>query len=159
ASILDLIQSDFIRADLPNPITEPELHQLISIYQIHRCRPNLCSSPGTSTHPCKKGFPQPLLHAIHLIPTLELEPAFITNNGSFVWRYFEKQKSKNGVPLKDGESFVKCSICNKLLKYADDSSTSNRRKHLKHRTHISKVPELDNNKKRSNTVLDLLKNN
>ncbi|CAG8654725.1 18748_t:CDS:2, partial [Dentiscutata erythropus] len=67
--------------------------------------------------------------AIQPTSTLESEPG-TTNNGLF------------------NEVFVKCKICNKLLKYADDASTSNLRKHLKLRTHINKVLELDNNNKK-----------
>lgn len=66
SSIPNLINSNFIRADLPDPITEPHLHRLVSTYQIHRCCSNLCGGPGTDTHPCKKGFPQPLSNTTHL---------------------------------------------------------------------------------------------
>ena len=58
--IPELIEKETIRADMPDPITEPILHQLVSTYQIHRCDKEKCGGPGTDTKPCKKGFPQPL---------------------------------------------------------------------------------------------------
>ncbi|CAG8629587.1 1277_t:CDS:2, partial [Ambispora leptoticha] len=65
-SINDLIKCEFIRADLPDPVTEPLLYQLVSTYQIYRCRPELCQGPGTDTNPCKKGFSQPLSITTHV---------------------------------------------------------------------------------------------
>ena len=74
------------------------------------------------------------------------DPVTTINNGSFVWNYFKKLGSS-----------AKCDICGTSLKYAD-GSTSNLRKHLKLRTHINKVPEL-NNEKKSTSVLDMLRKN
>jgi hypothetical protein len=58
--IPELIASNTIRADIPDPILEPELYHLVLTYQIHYCDANKCGGPGTDNHPCKKGFPQPL---------------------------------------------------------------------------------------------------
>ncbi|CAG8686241.1 12251_t:CDS:1, partial [Cetraspora pellucida] len=69
------------------------------------------------------------------------DPVTTINNGLFVWNYFKKLGSS-----------AKCDICGTSSKYAD-GSTSNLRKHLKLRTHINKVPEL-NNEKKSTSVLD-----
>ena len=58
--IPDLISNNTIHADMPNPFLEPELFQLVTTYQIHRCVGEKCGDPGTDANPCKKGFPQPL---------------------------------------------------------------------------------------------------
>jgi PIF1-like helicase/Helitron helicase-like domain at N-terminus len=61
-SIQQMIAENFIRADLPDPILEPELHRLVVIHQMHVCRPDLCGRSMTDpdTPPCRKGFPHPL---------------------------------------------------------------------------------------------------
>ncbi|CAH1766630.1 3589_t:CDS:2, partial [Entrophospora sp. SA101] len=58
--IPDLIAKNTICADVPDPLLEPELFQLVTTYQIHRCVGEKCGDPGTNANPCKKGFPQPL---------------------------------------------------------------------------------------------------
>lgn len=56
----ELIQLDFIRADVPDPITEPELYRLVMMHQIHRCDNRLCGGGDSTLGPCRKGFPAQL---------------------------------------------------------------------------------------------------
>ncbi|KAF0437469.1 ATP-dependent DNA helicase pif1-like [Gigaspora margarita] len=58
--IPELIELKTIRADMPNPITEQVLFQLVSTFQVHQCIKEKCGGPETNLNPCKKGFPQPL---------------------------------------------------------------------------------------------------
>jgi hypothetical protein len=62
-SIPEMIAEGFIRADLPDPILEPELHQLVIAHQIHTCQRHLCGRhPNDPDIPaCRKGFPYPLV--------------------------------------------------------------------------------------------------
>ena len=50
-----LIREGYIRADIPDPIKEPKLHELVMKYQIYRCRNNICGGPGVNGK-CTKGF-------------------------------------------------------------------------------------------------------
>src|SRR3954462_10042106 len=61
-SISQLIQDNYIRADMPDPIQEPELFHLVNRYQRHTCRPHLCGGPAPSGMVCRKGFPFPISH-------------------------------------------------------------------------------------------------
>ena len=63
SSIPELIQKNYIRADVPDPALEPDLHRFVIAHQIHTCKDHLCGkSPGHSdvNNPYRKGFPQPL---------------------------------------------------------------------------------------------------
>ena len=57
-SIPELINSNVIRADLPDPNLEPELYELVKKHQIHTCD-SRCGGPALNGSRCKKGFPQP----------------------------------------------------------------------------------------------------
>lgn len=63
-SILDLIEMNYIRADMPNPILEPELWQAVTKHQIHICIPRYCGGPVQHGQ-CKKGFLAPLSNSTH----------------------------------------------------------------------------------------------
>jgi DNA replication protein DnaC len=69
-SIPDMIRDNFIRADVPDPHSEPELYELVMQHQIHTCKAHLCGSSNATpqSHPCKKGFPQPLAQRTHCVP-------------------------------------------------------------------------------------------
>ena len=55
-----LIAIDFIRADLPDPAMEPELHRLVLENQMHTCREGLCLKRHLIGSQCAKGFPADL---------------------------------------------------------------------------------------------------
>ncbi|KAK9444150.1 DNA helicase PIF1, ATP-dependent [Metarhizium brunneum] len=55
-SIVELLASGFVRADIPDPEKEPELHSLVMKYQIHKCKDYICGGPGRYGK-CSKGFP------------------------------------------------------------------------------------------------------
>ena len=55
-SIVDLLAYGFVRADIPDPEKEPELHSLVMRYQIHNCKDYICGGPGRYGK-CSKGFP------------------------------------------------------------------------------------------------------
>ena len=58
-SIPELIDSNIIRADMPDPNLEPELYELVKKHQIHTCNSH-CGGPAPPGSRCnKKGFPQP----------------------------------------------------------------------------------------------------
>ena len=57
-SIPELIDSNIIRADMPDPDLEPELYELVKKHQIHTCD-SRCKGPAPPGSRCKKGFPQP----------------------------------------------------------------------------------------------------
>ncbi|GES97445.1 Pif1-like helicase domain-containing protein [Rhizophagus clarus] len=57
-SIPELINSNVIRADMPDPNLEPELYELVKKHQIHTCD-SRCGGPAPLGSRCKKGFPQP----------------------------------------------------------------------------------------------------
>ena len=60
-----MINENIIRADLPNPNTEPELYIKVRENQIHNC--NLkCGGPAAPGHICKKDFLVPFLY-IHIL--------------------------------------------------------------------------------------------
>jgi len=61
----ELIAANTIRADVPDPILEPELYLLVTTYQVHQCHPERCGSPKLNNEPCKKGFPCPLSETTH----------------------------------------------------------------------------------------------
>nr|CAG8637554.1 1436_t:CDS:2 [Entrophospora candida] len=63
-----LISDNAIRADMPHPVLEPELHWLVTTFQIHRCIAEKCRGPGTNLQPCKNGFPQPLSNDTYCRP-------------------------------------------------------------------------------------------
>jgi len=50
---------NLIRANMPNPHTEPDLHYLVTTFQIHHCD-HRCGGQGPNGEPCSKGFSQPL---------------------------------------------------------------------------------------------------
>jgi len=58
--IPELIEKETIRADIPDPITELILYQLVTAYQIYKCNKEKCGGLETDIRPCKKGFSQPL---------------------------------------------------------------------------------------------------
>jgi Helitron helicase-like domain at N-terminus len=62
-SMPELIQNNYIRADIPDPIKEKELYDLVITHQIHTYQLHLCGKPpghNNVNNPCVKGFPQPL---------------------------------------------------------------------------------------------------
>ena len=59
-SIPELIASNKIRADMPDPITEPKLYQLVKKHQVHHCIPSKCGGPHINGKQCDKKFPKPL---------------------------------------------------------------------------------------------------
>src|SRR6185369_11191405 len=61
----ELIAANTIRADVPDPILEPELYLLVTTYQVHQCHPERCGGPKLNNEPCKKGFPCPLSETTH----------------------------------------------------------------------------------------------
>ncbi|GBB91205.1 hypothetical protein RclHR1_01840002 [Rhizophagus clarus] len=67
-SIDELIEVNVIRADVPDPIHEPELYELVTKFQIHHCRPEICNGPCAPGERCSNGFPQPLSATTHLTP-------------------------------------------------------------------------------------------
>src|SRR5207247_11213258 len=54
-SIPELIDSNVIRADLPDPNLEPELYELVKKHQIHTCD-SCCGDLAPVGLRCKKGF-------------------------------------------------------------------------------------------------------
>src|SRR5256714_724843 len=66
-SIPELIDSNVIRADLPDPNLEPELYELVKKHQIHTCD-SRCGGPAPDGSRCKKGFPQPYSETTHEDP-------------------------------------------------------------------------------------------
>ncbi|GES98086.1 DNA helicase Pif1, ATP-dependent [Rhizophagus clarus] len=75
-SIPKLIASNAIRADMPDPITEPELYQLVKKHQIHRCIPSKCGGPCNNNGQCNQKFPKPLSEITY----------FDNETGRFVYR-------------------------------------------------------------------------
>jgi Cdc6-like AAA superfamily ATPase len=63
-SIPELIDSNVIRADMPDPNLEPELYELVKKHQIHTCD-SRCKGPAPPGSRCKKGFPQPYSNTTH----------------------------------------------------------------------------------------------
>jgi len=63
-SIPELIDSNVIRADMPDPNLEPELYELVKKHQIHTCD-SRCEGPAPPGSRCKKGFPQPYSNTTH----------------------------------------------------------------------------------------------
>src|ERR1051325_1340238 len=63
-SIPELIDSNVIRADMPDPNLEPELYELVKKHQIHTCD-SRCGGPAPPGSRCKKGFPQPYSNTTH----------------------------------------------------------------------------------------------
>jgi len=62
-SIPDLIRHNYIRGDIPDPLKEKQLYDLVIAHQIHTCQVHLCGKPrryNNVNDPCQKGFPQPL---------------------------------------------------------------------------------------------------
>jgi hypothetical protein len=53
----DLIKEEYIRADLPDPLVEPRLYELVKQHQLHTCKPSLCGGPVAAPGQCRKGFP------------------------------------------------------------------------------------------------------
>jgi hypothetical protein len=66
-SIPELIDSNVIRADMPDPNLEPELYELVKKHQVHKCD-SRCGGPAPSGSQCKKGFPQPYSNTTHEDP-------------------------------------------------------------------------------------------
>ncbi|CAG8699447.1 12016_t:CDS:2 [Ambispora leptoticha] len=62
-----LIYLNLIRADVPDPQTEPELHRLVTTFQIHHCD-HRCRAQGHNNEQCSKGFPQPLSQITYYSP-------------------------------------------------------------------------------------------
>lgn len=56
-SIEQMINENLIRADLPDPNTEPELYVKVKANQVHTCS-SKCGGPAALGHTCKKGFPR-----------------------------------------------------------------------------------------------------
>lgn len=65
--IPELIYLNMLRADLPDPISEPELYTLVSTFQIHHCD-RRCGGPTLNGTLCSKGFPQPLSERTYYSP-------------------------------------------------------------------------------------------
>src|SRR2546430_12892168 len=74
-TIDELIAEDYIRADLPDPILEPELHTLVQQNQIHSCANHSCRLGRRDDEPCRKGFPA------------SLEPRTYHQDGELRYRY------------------------------------------------------------------------
>lgn len=54
----ELIENNFIRANISDPEKEPELYRLVIENQIHRCSVNLCGKEDSNMNGiCRKGFP------------------------------------------------------------------------------------------------------
>ena len=53
-----MIAENLIRADLPDPITEPNLYAKVMANQIHTCN-SKCGGPAAPGHVCKKNFLRP----------------------------------------------------------------------------------------------------
>jgi hypothetical protein len=66
-SISELINSNVIRADMPDPNSEPELYELVKKHQVHTCDTR-CGGPAPSGLCCKKGFSQPYSDTTHEDP-------------------------------------------------------------------------------------------
>src|ERR1043166_5420345 len=54
-SIKEMINDNTIRLDVLDPNLEPELHHLVTTYQIHTCNAK-CGRPAPFEEKCKKGF-------------------------------------------------------------------------------------------------------
>lgn len=68
SSVESLIQQNYIRADLPDQILEPELYELVLQHQIHRCDQQRCGRNPDDVGKCRKGFPADLSPTTHQIP-------------------------------------------------------------------------------------------
>ncbi|CAG8468433.1 386_t:CDS:2 [Racocetra fulgida] len=68
-SISALIENNIIRADLPDPVSEPILYNLVYTHQIHQCCPDKCNGPPLPGEQCNKKFPAPLSHYTYLNPS------------------------------------------------------------------------------------------
>ncbi|CAG8795739.1 18974_t:CDS:2, partial [Racocetra fulgida] len=68
-SISSLIERNIIRADLPDPQSEPVLYDLVCTYQVHWCRPDKCNSPPLPGEQCNKKFPASLSAYTYLDPS------------------------------------------------------------------------------------------
>jgi hypothetical protein len=55
-TISELLAQGFIRADIPDPVREPRLYELVMKYQIHKCKAKICGGIGRYGK-CDKGFP------------------------------------------------------------------------------------------------------
>ena len=67
-SIEEMIAEDYVRADLPDPETEPELHELVRQQQTHNCRNDLRrKSLDKDLEVCHKGLPAPLSDVTHRV--------------------------------------------------------------------------------------------
>jgi Helitron helicase-like domain at N-terminus len=65
--ISQLMEENYIRADITDPIREPQLHALVMKYQIHRCWVNICGGPEVNGK-CSKGFPCDVSETTHHEP-------------------------------------------------------------------------------------------
>ena len=74
--IPELIALNAIRADMPDPITEPELYQLVKKHQVHHCISSKCGGPHNNGEQCDKKFPKPLSETTY----------FDDTTGRFVYR-------------------------------------------------------------------------
>ena len=76
-----------IRADIPDPVLEPELHKIITTTMLHNCD-SRCQINGK----CAKGFPKPFKEELTM--TEDGYPQYARpNNGRFF------QKHQNSTPL------------------------------------------------------------
>jgi len=75
-TIPELIASNAIRADLPDPITEPKLYKLVKKHQIHHCISSKCGGPCSNGGQCNQKFPKLLSETTY----------FDNETGNFVYR-------------------------------------------------------------------------
>ena len=80
-----LLSDHFIRADVPDPLKEPELYSLVVKHQIHNCDPEYCGGPLPNDGPCRKGFPTPLAEYTHV------------QSGELRYRYAQKKEEDRHV--------------------------------------------------------------
>lgn len=65
-SVDQLLATNYVRADIPDPNKEPLLHRLVTKWNIHTCRSHICGGPG-SRGVCEKSFPATLSNTTHHI--------------------------------------------------------------------------------------------
>ncbi|CAG8822975.1 9983_t:CDS:1, partial [Racocetra fulgida] len=67
--ISSLIECNIIRADLPDPQSEPVLYDLVCTHQVHQCHPDKCNGPPLPGEQCNKKFSAPLSAYTYLDPS------------------------------------------------------------------------------------------
>jgi hypothetical protein len=56
---------DYISAEIPDPVTHPRLHRIVTGNMVHTCELRGCASNGC----CDKGFPAPYCDRTHVDPS------------------------------------------------------------------------------------------